>query len=69
MKDGTVEMTGHGRKENQKQVSLFVHSPWKSPTTRFPHSHRPDDFLYQKFKERRPWRWGRCAPTSRLILR
>jgi hypothetical protein len=29
--------------ENQKQVSLRAHSPWKSQKQRFPHSHRPDD--------------------------
>src|SRR6266496_1569337 len=29
--------------ENQNQVSLRVHSPWKSQKARFPHSHRPDD--------------------------
>ncbi len=29
--------------ENQNQVSLHVHSPWKSQKARFPHSHRPDD--------------------------
>src|SRR5260370_38227891 len=29
--------------ENQRQVSLVAHSPWKSQTARFPHSHRPGD--------------------------
>jgi hypothetical protein len=29
--------------ENQKQVFLRAHSPWKSHKARFPHSHRPDD--------------------------
>lgn len=29
--------------ENQNQVSLRDHSPWKSQKARFPHSHRPDD--------------------------
>ncbi len=28
--------------ENQRQVSLVAHSPWKS-RTRFPHFHRPGD--------------------------
>src|ERR1022692_331268 len=27
--------------ENQRQVFLRAHSPWKSHTTRFPHSHSP----------------------------
>src|SRR5260370_35305508 len=27
--------------ENQRQVSLVAHSPWKSQTARFPHSPRP----------------------------
>jgi len=29
--------------ENQTQVSLVSHSPWKSQTTRFPHSHSPGE--------------------------
>src|SRR5947209_11431639 len=29
--------------ENQRQVSLVSHSPWKSQTTRFPHSHSPGE--------------------------
>jgi hypothetical protein len=29
------------KEENQKQVFLFSHSPWKSPKARFPHSHSP----------------------------
>jgi hypothetical protein len=29
--------------ENQKQVSLHAHSPWKSQTTRFPHFHSRDE--------------------------
>jgi hypothetical protein len=35
--------------ENQRQVSLRAHSPWKSPTTRFPHSHSRDDAV-EKWK-------------------
>jgi len=62
--------------ENQKQVSLFAHSPWKSQKARFPHSHRPDDFPCSKNqntktktqrKETLPA--DRFAPASRLILR
>jgi hypothetical protein len=29
--------------ENEKHVSLRLHSPWKSQKARFPHSHRRDD--------------------------
>ena len=29
--------------ENQRQVSLRAHRPWKSQTARFPHSHRRDE--------------------------
>src|SRR5437763_15933356 len=29
--------------ENQRQVSLVSHSPWKSQTTRFPHSNSPGE--------------------------
>jgi len=29
--------------ENQRQVSLAAHSPWKSQKARFPHSHRPGE--------------------------
>src|SRR2546430_6240925 len=32
------------REENQNQVSLSSHSPWKS-LSRFPHSHSPDHCL------------------------
>src|ERR1039457_7434922 len=35
--------------ENQKQVSLRAHSPWKSQTARFPHSHRRDEAM-EKWK-------------------
>src|ERR1019366_7331333 len=35
--------------ENQKQVSLRAHSPWKSQTARFPHFHRRDEAM-EKWK-------------------
>jgi DMSO/TMAO reductase YedYZ molybdopterin-dependent catalytic subunit len=35
--------------ENQKQVSLRAHSPWKSHTARFPHSHRRGEAM-EKWK-------------------
>jgi hypothetical protein len=31
------------KEENQRRVSLFFHSPWKSQTPRFPHSHSPGE--------------------------
>jgi hypothetical protein len=37
--------------ENQKQVSLRAHSPWKS-LMRFPHFHRRDDEAGEKWKSR-----------------
>jgi hypothetical protein len=41
--------------ENQKQVSLRAHSPWKSQTARFPHSHRRDEAMEKwKTKSRFP---------------
>jgi len=39
-----------GKEENQKQVSLLSHSPWKSPKARFPHSHNPGDDREEKWK-------------------
>src|SRR5258708_7942948 len=36
--------------ENQNQVSLASHSPWKS-LSRFPHSHSPDDRYLSQRKE------------------
>src|ERR1700681_4347607 len=36
--------------ENQRQVFLRAHSPWKSQTTRFPHSHSP----YSAWKSGKP---------------
>jgi hypothetical protein len=38
------------KEENQKQVSLFSHSPWKSQKARFPHSHSPGDDREEKWK-------------------
>jgi hypothetical protein len=38
-----------GNEENQKQVSLVSHSPWKS-LSRFPHSHSPGDYREEKWK-------------------
>ena len=38
--------------ENQKQVSLRAHSPWKSQTARFPHSHRRDEAV-EKWKTKK----------------
>ena len=35
--------------ENQMQVSLRAHRPWKSQTARFPHSHRRDEAV-EKWK-------------------
>src|ERR1019366_9933721 len=35
--------------ENQRQVSLRAHRPWKSQTARFPHSHRRDEAM-EKWK-------------------
>ncbi len=41
--------------ENQKQVSLRAHSPWKSQTARFPHSHRRGEAMEKwKTKSRFP---------------
>src|ERR1700720_1638261 len=38
-----------GNEENQKQVSLVSHSPWKS-LSRFPHSHSPGGDREEKWK-------------------
>jgi hypothetical protein len=38
--------------ENQKQVSLVSHSPWKSQKARFPHSHSPGDDREEKWKSK-----------------
>src|SRR5882762_4554914 len=46
--------------ENRKQVSLGAHSPWKSHTTRFPHSHSPGEA--RKSGKRKP-----RFPLSRLL--
>src|ERR1700680_274740 len=44
--------------ENQKQVSLRAHRPWKSQTARFPHSHSPETRNSGKRKARFPlFRW------------
>jgi hypothetical protein len=51
-KKRAVEMTGYGKQENQKQVSLVSHSPWKS-LSRFPHSHSPGDYREEKWKSKR----------------
>jgi hypothetical protein len=41
--------------ENQRQVSLRAHRPWKSQTARFPHSHRRDEAVGKwKAKSRLP---------------
>jgi hypothetical protein len=41
--------------ENQMQVSLRAHRPWKSQTARFPHSHRRDEAVGKwKAKSRLP---------------
>ena len=71
--------------ENQKQVFLVAHSPWKSHKTRFPHFHRPGRgqvenekhvshlpacCLYiSKPNQKGGLAPGRFAPVSRLILR
>jgi hypothetical protein len=52
--------------ENQKQVSLRVHSPWKSQRARLPHSHRLDFSTQTQTKG--GLAAGRFAPGSRLIL-
>jgi len=50
-----VEMTAMDAEENQQQVSLRAHSPWKSQTARFPHSHRRDEAMEKwKTKNRFP---------------
>jgi len=36
--------------ENQRQVFLSAHSPWKSPKSRFPHSHRTTVYRYRQTK-------------------
>ena len=54
--------------ENQKQVSLSAHSPWKSPKARFPHSHRTTAYRYQKTRKE-TWRRIASLPPSRLMLR
>jgi hypothetical protein len=43
MKTGRWKWRAMDAEENQKQVFLRAHSPWKSQEARFPHSHRPDD--------------------------
>ena len=40
-----------GNEENQKQVSLVSHSPWKS-LSRFPHSHSHGDYREEKWKSK-----------------
>jgi len=40
------------KEENQRQVSLFFHSPWKSQKARFPHSHSPGDGREEKWKSK-----------------
>jgi hypothetical protein len=40
------------KEENQKQVSLFFHSPWKSQKARFPHSHSPGGDREEKWKSK-----------------
>jgi len=40
------------KEENQKQVSLFSHSPWKPQKARFPHSHSPGDGREEKWKSK-----------------
>jgi hypothetical protein len=71
--------------ENQRQVFLVAHSPWKSHKTRFPHFHRPGRGQVENEKHvfHSPARClyiskpnqkgglapGRFAPVSRLILR
>src|SRR5260370_18200333 len=45
-------MTGCGKRENQEQVSLFSHRPWKSQKARFPHSHSPGDYREEKWKSK-----------------
>jgi hypothetical protein len=71
--------------ENQKQVSLRAHSPWKSQTARFPHSHSPETrnsgkrrarfplfrllFILCKPNQKGGLAADRFAPAFRLILR
>jgi len=43
MKSGRWKWRAMDAEENQKQVFLRVHNPWKPQKARFPHSHRPDD--------------------------
>src|ERR1700737_296636 len=39
-----VEMTGYGKRGKPKAgFPIVSHSPWKSQTTRFPHSHSPGE--------------------------
>jgi hypothetical protein len=40
------------KEENQRQVSIFSHSPWKSQKARFPHSHSPGDDREEKWKSK-----------------
>jgi hypothetical protein len=50
--------------ENQRQVSLRAHRPWKSQTARFPHSHRRDEAV-EKWKAK-----GQASyfPTARFVI-
>ena len=43
MRSGRWKWRSMDAAENQRQVSLRAHRPWKSQPARFPHSHRPDD--------------------------